>query len=375
MRRHRIPFLKLPASEPALQQEYLRRITKVICRSRFILGDEVARFEHEFAAYCRAKFCIGLGNGTQALQTALRLSGIQRSMELEVITSPLTASFTVHAIIEAGGRPVFADVSPETLLLDPGSVRRRITSRTAAFLPVHLYGQVCDLQALAVLAEEFSCFIVQDAAQAHGTEFRAASLAAYSDWVAFSFYPTKNLGCLGDGGALVTNRWELAEAARIFRDGGRQNGHIAKVEGINSRLDELQAAILRFHLKHLDQWNLQRKRLAALYDKLLGDLAPDRIRLFGCAAPRQSCHHLYVIRTRQRDALRQFLAKRGIETAVHYETPLHLHPAFRYLGYRKGDFPIAEQATQEICSLPLHPFLSISDVEYVAQQILRFFKQ
>ena len=373
--RTRSPFLRLPASDPAVAQECQRQIRRVLARGQFILGEEVARFEREWAAFCRARFSIGVGNGTEALLIALRLSGIRPGQGQEVITTPLTASFTAHAIVAAGARPVFADIDPATLLLDPAAVRRRITRRTAALLPVHLYGQCCDLATFRSLAEEFGCALIQDAAQAHGAQFQRRPLSDFSDWVAFSFYPTKNLGCLGDGGALVTNQPGLADAARMFRDGGRRDSHVASSEGINSRLDELQAAILRVHLKRLKRWNRRRSQLARLYDHCLAEWAPNRIRLLGQPPQSQSCHHLYVIRTRRRQALRQFFSDRGIESGVHYESPLHLHPAFGFLGYCRGDFPIAEQAAREVCSLPLHPWLSDRDVERVAREIGRFLEQ
>jgi len=370
--RTRIPFLRLPASDPLVAQEYQRRFAQVLAGGRFILGDEVSRFEREFAAFCRARFSIGVGNGTEALLIALRLSGIRPGQNQEVITTPLTASFTAHAIVAAGARPVFADADPDTLLLDPSAVRRRVTRRTAALLPVHLYGQCCDLAAFRSLAEETGCSLIQDAAQAHGAEFKRRPLADFSDWVAYSFYPTKNLGCLGDGGALVTQRPKLAAQAQMFRDGGRQGGHVALCEGINSRLDELQAAVLRIHLKRLKRWNRRREQIARLYNRGLAEWAPESLRLLGRPPYSQSCHHLYVIRTHRRQALRQFLAQRGIETAVHYEMPLHLHPAFRWLGYQRGDFPVAEQAAREVCSLPLHPWLADHEAERIVQEIGRF---
>jgi len=372
----RIPFPKLPASDPpfdpTVAREYRRAFARVLARGRFILAEEVAGFEREFAAFCGARESVGVGNGTEALAIALRLSGVRPGRDQEVITTPLTVSFTAHAIVAAGARPVFADVDPDTLLLDAGAVHRKITRRTAAILPVHLYGQCCDLSAFRSLARQSECALVQDAAQAHGARFDGRPLTDFSDCVAFSFYPTKNLGALGDGGALATNRAALAAKARQFRDGGRHRGHIARREGINSRLDELQAAMLRINLKHLRRWNLRRRRIAELYDRALAELSPGCLRLLGRAPRSQPSHHLYVIRTRRRQALRQFLAGRGIETAVHYEMPLHLHPAFRGLGYRRGDFPIAERAAREVCSLPLHPWLSGRDAQTVAGAIRRY---
>ena len=373
--RIRIPFLRLPVSDPSLVRDSQHQIAKVIARGRFILGEQVLRFEKEFAAFCGARWSVGVGNGTEALLIALRLSGIRPGAGQEVITTALTAAFTAHAIVAAGARPVFADVDSGTLLLDPAAARRRITTRTAAIVPVHLYGASCDLAAFGTLARESRAVLIQDAAQAHGTTFRGRPLSDFSDWLAYSFYPTKNLGAWGDGGALVTNQRNLAEAARRFRDGGRRKGHSAETEGINSRLDELQAAILRVSLGHLKQWNRKREQLAALYDRLLGEMAPGRIQPLASPAQSRSCHHLYVIRTSRREALRQFLQDRGIETAIHYEKPLHLQRAFRGLGYLKGDFPQAERAAREILSLPLHPWLSEQEVQQVAQEIGNFCKR
>jgi dTDP-3-amino-3,4,6-trideoxy-alpha-D-glucose transaminase len=371
----RIPFLKLPASQPGIAREYQRRMARIVRRGRFILGEEVSRFEAEFAAFCGARYCVGVGNGTEALAIALRLSGVSPGRKQEVITTPLTASFTAHAIVAAGARPVFADIDPSTLLLDPEAVRRRITPRTAAIIPVHLYGQCCDLEAFRKLAKQNDCALIQDAAQAHGSDFHGRPLADFSDWVAFSFYPTKNLGALGDAGALVTNHRGLAEAAKRFRDGGRSGGHIARTEGINSRLDELQAAMLRIHLRHLKAWNRSREALARRYDRLLAAAAPGRVQILPRLTHGRSANHLYVIRVPRRDALRDYLLQRGIETGIHYEEPLHLQPAFRWLGYRRGEFPHAEKAAREICSLPLHPFLPDRDVDRVAEEIARFYRR
>jgi dTDP-4-amino-4,6-dideoxygalactose transaminase len=372
----RIPFLKLPCSQPKVAAECRKAIERVVRRGRFILGEEVRRFEEEFAEFCGAKYCVGVANGTEALQIALRLSGIRPGMEQEVLTTPLTASFTGHAIVAAGARPVFADLDPQSLLLDPDAARRRLTSRTGAILPVHLYGECCDLESLRALAKKQGCALIQDAAQAHGSEFHGRLLASYSDWVAFSFYPTKNLGALGDGGALVTNRRILAESARQYRDGGRRGGsHMARAEGINSRLDELQAAVLRVHLRNLRSWNRRREALAARYDRLLGELLPNRVQPLPRGEHGRTSNHLYVIRAARRDALRAYLLRHGVETGVHYAQPLHLQPAFRWLGYRRGEFPHAEKAAREICSLPLHPFLYAADMDRVVETMARFYRR
>ena len=371
----RIPFLRLPASQPRIAREYQRQIARVVRRGNFILGEEVARFEAAFAKFCEARQCVGVANGTEALTIALRLSGVAPGKNQEVITTPLTAAFTAHAIIAAGSRPVFADIDPKTLLLDPSAVRARITSRTAAIVPVHLYGQCCDLSAFRTLSRRHRCALIQDAAQAHGAAYRGRPLTDFSDWVAFSFYPTKNLGALGDGGALVTNRSALAEAARRFRDGGRSGTHIAQSEAINSRLDELQAAVLSIHLRYLKTWNRRREALARRYDALLGDVAPERLRVLPRSLHGQSANHLYVICVSDRDKLRKYLLGRGIEAGIHYEQPLHLQPAFKKFGYRRGDLAHAEKAAREILSLPLHPFLENRDAGRIAEEIAKFYRR
>ena len=371
----RIPFLRLPASQPRIAREYQRQIARVVRRGNFILGEEVARFEAAFARFCAARECVGVANGTEALQVAMRVSGIRPGGRQEVITTPLTAAFTAHAIVAAGARPVFADIDPNTLLLDPGAVRARITSHTAAIVPVHLYGRCCDLSAFRTLARQHRCALIQDAAQAHGGDYRGRPLADFSDCVAFSFYPTKNLGALGDGGALVTNRSALAGKARRFRDGGRSGTHVAEAEAINSRLDELQAALLRIHLRHLKSWNRRRETLARRYDALLRDVAPERLRILPRNLHGQSANHLYVVCVSEREALRRYLLRSGIETGIHYEQPLHLQPAFRRFGYRAGDFPNAEKATRQVLSLPLHPFLMDRDADRMGEEITKFYRR
>lgn len=374
----RLPFLELPLTNPAQRRAYQRALNRVLSSGKLILGPELAAFEREFAAFCAARHCIGVGNGTDALQMALRLSGVSPGSLAEVITTPLTASFTAHAIVAAGGRPVFADVDPRTLLLDPAAVADKVTRGTAALLPVHLYGQVCDLDALRRISRKGGLALIQDAAQAHGSTFRGRPLAGFTEISCYSFYPTKNLGALGDGGALITNSSGVSQRARLFRDGGRTGSHVARVEAVNSRLDELQAAFLRVHLAELERWNRHREKMAALYDELLAEAALEEVAPVSRARHSRSCFHLYVIRVSGRGgrpALRNHLARAGIETGLHYEHPLHLQPAFRRFGYRRGDFPHAERACREILSLPMHPFLKAEQARRVVSEIRKHFRK
>ncbi len=311
---------------------------------------------------------MGVGCGTAAIEIALRLSGITRR-EQEVITSPLTAPFTAHAIVAAGATPVFADIDPSTLLLDPARVAEKITPRTAAILPVHLYGQCCDLDALAPLARKCGAVLIEDACQAHGALYDGRPLGAGGRLVAYSFYPTKNLPCLGDGGALLVNDAEQDRRARLFRDGARGPGHVAQFPALNSRLDEIQAALLHVFLRYLDDWNSQRRRLAQIYDRELAEM--EDIRPVGRNPQSTHVMHLYVVRAKKREQLQRFLAEQGIGTGIHYPVPLHRQPAFQ----TADRCPVAEQAVEEILSLPLWPFLAEEDVGFVTQQIRAFYSR
>lgn len=364
----KIPAVNLRPALEAAAAEWRAHLDALFCRMHFILGEEVAAFEREFAASQGARFAVGVGNGTDAIELCLRAAGLGGSGR-QVLTSPLTAPFTGLAILRAGCAVRFADLDPETLLLDPESAAARAGRRTAAILPVHLYGQVCDLRRFAALARQLDAALIQDACQAHGARYGGRSLASFGP-AAFSFYPTKNLGCLGDGGAVVTNRAAPARRIRLLRDGGRSRGHVSVVPGINSRLDEMQACYLRAFLPHLEEWNRERRRIADLYDRALADcpgLRPVR------RSPGSVCH-LYVVRARRRERLREFLSRHGIATGIHYGVPLHLQPAFRDCGARRGDLPVAERAAREVLSLPLWPGMPPAMIEETVERISRFYQ-
>jgi dTDP-4-amino-4,6-dideoxygalactose transaminase len=366
----KVPMVDLRPQLSAAQPELGRHLDRLFERMHFILGEQVSSFEREFARHVEAGRAVGVGSGTAALELCLRSAGLARSRR-EVLTSALTSPFTAQAILAAGALPRFADVDPQTLLLDPGSAAEKINRKTGALVPVHLYGQPCDLKRMAALAAESKIALIQDACQAHGARCGGRAFTRYSPWVAYSFYPTKNLGCLGDGGAVVTNSAAVARQIRLLRDGGRDNDQFSRLPALNSRLDEMQACYLRAFLLHLDDWNRRRARLGALYDEALA----------GCAAVEpvrrspESVNHLYVIRARNRDRLRAHLQKHGISTAIHYPQPLHLHPAFAGCGAKPGSLPQAERACREILSLPLWPYMPESAVQRVAEQTLRFYKR
>jgi dTDP-4-amino-4,6-dideoxygalactose transaminase len=345
----RIPMVNLRPMLDATEPAWRANLERLFEREHFILGEQVAAFERELAAKLGAGHAIGVGSGTSAIELALRALRPVRGAD-EVIVPALTSPFTAQAVLAAGYRPRFADVDPESLLLDPGDAARRIGKRTRAVLPVHLYGQPAPLPLHRGIS------VVQDACQAHGAPLRFSSPAA------LSFYPTKNLPCLGDGGAVLTDSRALAERLRRLRDGGRRNDQISRMRAINSRLDEMQACYLRAFLPKLREWNSDRVRLAELYDQLLADIPAVRPL---SRRPGSVCH-LYVVRVRRRENLRRSLAARGIATAVHYPAPLHRHPAFREFGPAVGGLPVAERACQEILSLPLWPYMPPDFVEKVA---------
>jgi dTDP-3-amino-3,4,6-trideoxy-alpha-D-glucose transaminase len=361
----RIPVANLKPALAAAEPAWRERLAAMFERGQFILGEEVAAFEREFAAAMGAKLAVGVGTGTAALELCLRAGGVAG----EVLTTPLTSLFTGMAILAAGSQPRFADIDPHTLQLDPDDAGNRATRKTAALLPVHLYGQPCRIDRFARLARTLGVPLVQDACQAHGARFRGRPLTAFSPLVAYSFYPTKNLGCLGDGGAIATGWAALARQLALLRDGGRKGGQISRAFGLNSRLDEMQCCYLRAFLPRLEEWNAQRARLAARYDEALAGCPGVRL------VERHPCSvcHLYVIRAARRERLREYLARRGVGTAIHYPVPLHLQPAFRDCGARRGDLPHAERAAREIVSLPLWPYLPESAVEEVAGRIREFY--
>jgi dTDP-4-amino-4,6-dideoxygalactose transaminase len=368
-----LPMMQVPAVnlKPCLQATealWRARLAELFERMQFILGPQLAAFEQEFAAAMGSKHAIGVGTGTAAIELSLRAAGITNPNQ-QVITSALTAPFSGIGIRASGCSLRLADVDPETLLLDADDAGNRAGKRTAAIMPVHLYGQPCDMARFRAVSRAMGAVLIQDACQAHGARYGGTPLTAYSDYVCYSFYPTKNLGCLGDGGAVVTNRAGTATRVRMQRDGGRKGGQVSYEAGINSRLDEMQCCYLRAFLPRLAEWNADRARTAAIYDEMLA----------GCGGVRrvrtstESVNHLYVMRAARRDKLRAHLAAKGIGTGVHYPVPLHLMPAFRDAGLRRGDLPHAERACREIVSLPLWPYMREDEARYVGEQVIEFY--
>lgn len=351
-----------------LQSDMDAAIARVLSSGTFILANEVRAFETEFAAYCGSAFGMGVGSGTDALLLALRAGGIQAGDE--VITVSHTAVATVAAIELCGARPVLVDIDPQRYTMAPQCFEAAITPRTRAVIPVHLYGCPVDLAPILKIAQAREIFVVEDCAQAHGAVYQGKRVGGWGAMGAFSFYPTKNLGAYGDGGAVVTNRPDLAERVALLRQYGWQERYISSIKGLNSRLDELQAAILRVKLGALDGWNAQRQKLAKLYNELLQGC--DLVLPF-VPAQVEHVYHQYVVVCPQRDALKTFLFEQGIHSYIHYPVPVHLQPAYLDLGYAKDSLPFTEAAAAQVLSLPLYPEMSEDAVHQVSQAIGKFF--
>ena len=363
--RRLIPFVDLVRQYRRLEPQILRAIRRVLGSGNYILGPEVAAFEQEFARYCGRRYGVGLASGTDALELAVRALGIGPGDE--VITTPLTFIATVEAIIEVGAKPVFADVDPVSYTLDPQAVARKITKRTKAVIPVHLYGQAADMAALLAIARAHRLRVVEDCAQAVGATCEGRQVGSLGDIGCFSFYPSKNLGAYGDGGMVVTNQARLAERIRILRTHGAKDKYHHIMHGTNSRLHELHAAMLRIKLRHIHAWNAGRRRVARWYTDAFRRAGVSE-RVIPQEIPgRRHVYHLYVVRTRQRAILRDHCARHGVVTGIHYPLPLHLQPALRWMGHRPGSFPHSERAARETFSLPLFPEMTHAE----AQRVIR----
>lgn len=363
----RIPILSLSEQYKAIEPEITAAIKEVLNSSRFILGQQAELFEKEFAEYCGIDNAIGVNSGTDAIFLALKALGIKEGDE--VITVPNTAIPTVSAIRMTGAKPVFVDIDEATYLMNPELLPSKITPKTKAIVPVHLYGQCCEMKKITAIAKENGLFVVEDACQAHGAEYAGKKAGTLSDIGCFSFYPSKNLGAYGDGGMIVTNNPVLAEKVKMMRNYGQPQRYVCSIEGINSRLDEIQAAILRVKLKHLDNWNKKRVEYARLYKALIKN---DKITLPFESSAGKHAHHLFVIRTKERDKLKKFLEEKEIGTEIHYPIPIHLQKGYEFLMLKEGTCPVAETAMKEILSLPLYPELKREQITYVADKINAF---
>jgi dTDP-4-amino-4,6-dideoxygalactose transaminase len=362
-----VPYFDLPAQIRALRPELDAAIARTLDACSFCLGPDVGEFERAFAAFTGAAHCIGFNSGTSALHVAMRLLNVGPGDE--VITTPYTFVATSWAIAYTGARPVYVDIDEQSMNLDPGLVERAITPRTKAVLPVHLYGHPFEIDPLLAICRRHHLPLVEDAAQAHGARYRGRPVGTFGEMAAYSFYPGKNLGACGEGGALVTNRADYAARARSLREHGSTVRYYHDEVGYNYRMEGIQGAVLGVKLRHLPAWNAARHRLALRYHELL---AGTPLRLPRETPDAESVYHLYVVRHAARDRLREYLAARGIGTALHYPVPLHLQKCFADLGYKPGNFPVAERAARECLSLPIYPELSDEQHAFVAAAIGEF---
>ncbi len=365
-----IPLVDLKAQYFRIKPEMDEAIGRVLESCEFVLGSEVAAFENEFAAYCGAGQAIAVNSGTSALHLALLAAGIGSGDE--VITVPFTFVATVAAICYTGARPVLVDIDPESYTIDVAQIERAITPRSKAILPVHLYGQPADMDAIREIARRHCLIVIEDAAQAHGAEYKGHRVGSIGDLGCFSFYPGKNLGAYGEGGMVVTSNTEFARTIRMLRDWGQDRRYHHALKGYNYRMEGFQGAILRTKLRHLEAWTEARRALAALYDQLLTDcdvVTPKALE------HGRHVYHIYAIRVRDRQTLREKLATQGIQTGIHYPVPVHLLPAYSDLGYKAGDFPQAEEVARQELSLPMYPELQPTQVQQVASAIAGFVRQ
>ncbi len=359
-----IPFVDLRAQYRQIQNEVDPAVLAVMQRGDFILGGAVTEFEKAFAAYCGARYCIGVDSGYSALELIIRAYDIGPGDE--VITAANTFIATTLGISNAGATPVLVDCDPETYNIDVNKIEAAITPRTKAIMPVHLYGQPADMDAIRAIARKHNLYVFEDAAQASGARYKGRMAGSLGDAAAFSFYPGKNLGAYGDGGAVTTNDADIAEKIRLLRNIGQKVKYFHEIKGFNNRLDTMQAAVLGVKLPYLNDWNASRRRAAATYADLLVDLP---IITPTTADYAEHIFHLYVVRVSDREALMEHLKKAGIATGLHYPIPIHLQPAYAELGYKRGDFPITEAYAETIVSLPIFPELDDEKVAYVANAI------
>ena len=361
-----IPLVDLRAQYDPLKEQIQAAWGEILTSMRLFLGPNVQAFEKEFAAYCGAADAIGVSDGTTALHLALRACGIGAGDEVITVSHTLIA--TAEAILLAGARPVFVDIDPDTYTMDVTQIEGRITPHTRAILPVHLYGQCADMDPILEIARRHGLVVIEDACQAHGATYKGRKAGSLGTLAAFSFYFSKNLGAYGEGGMVTTNDPALAHRVRMMRDHGSEKRYYHEILGWNGRLDELQAAALRVKLPHLDNWNVRRHELAAFYNQALAGS--------GLVTPfekpgNRHIYHMYVIRSPQREALREHLNQQNIGTGIHYPVPIHLQHSFAEFGYQRGHLPVTEQVVDEILSLPMYPELTQVQVERVVAEVLR----
>ncbi|MBN2303693.1 MAG: DegT/DnrJ/EryC1/StrS family aminotransferase [Anaerolineae bacterium] len=364
-----VNFVDLRAQDAPIRDKLDQAVAAVLDKGNFILGEDVTQFEEEFAAFCGTSYAVGVNSGLSALQLTLIAHGIGPGDE--VIIPAHTFVATAAAVTFAGARPVLVDIAPDTYNLDVTQIAVAITPRTKAIMPVHLYGRPADMEPIMALAQAHNLIVVEDAAQAHGAVYHGKRTGSLGHAAGFSFYPAKNLGASGDSGIVVTSDAGIAGRIRALRNCGQFEKNRHDLAPYNCRMDTIQAAMLRVRLTQLDTWNTARRQHARLYNALLAGSSV-KLPLVDDDSDSTAVWHLYVIRVAERDALRAYLSEHGIGTGIHYPLPVHLQPVYKSLGYRAGDFPVAERCTQQVLSLPMHPHLTREEIEYVAGPIMSF---
>lgn len=364
----KVNFVDLKAQYQTIKPEIDKAIENVISNTAFILGKAVAEFEEQFASYCGAKHCVGINSGTSALIMALKALDVGEGDE--VITTPNTFIATAEAISFAGATPVFVDIEDKNYNLDPARLEKAITGKTKAVIPVHLYGQPADMDPLLEIAEKKGIAVIEDAAQAHGAQYKGKKAGGLANTACFSFYPGKNLGAYGEGGAVTTDDEGIAQKVRMLRDHGSPKKFYHEFIGNNCRLEGIQGAVLSVKLKHLDKWNDDRRKNADLYRKYLEGT--------GVGLPEEMpyarhVYHVFCVRVKERQKLIDFLKEKGIFTNIHYPIPIHLQKAYSFLGYKKGDFPVTEGCMDQILSLPMFAELTEEEIKYTADCIREFY--
>lgn len=367
---NKVPFFDLRSQARLLRPDLIAAVTEVIDSGVYVLGEPVDRFEHVFAAYCGVSHGIAVNSGTSALQLALAAAGIGPGDE--VITVPMTFVATVAAIRYVGATPRLVDIDPVRGTMDPAALSRAVNSRTRAIIPVHLHGRMADMQPILDIARPRGITVIEDAAQAHGATYQGRPAGSLGDMGCFSFYPAKNLGACGEGGALVTSDATLAQRVRVLRDWGQEEKYVHLHRGFNFRMDAIQGAILDVKLRHLALWTKARRELARRYDAALSDSG---VRIPERGPDGEHVYHVYAVRCGQRDRLRDSLASAGVSTSIHYPIPVHLQPAYADLGYAKGDFPASEAFAAETLSLPIFPEMSPSQTDRVCEVVCHAMQQ
>jgi len=363
-----IPFLDLKTQFREIEHEVFPMVKEAMENAAFIGGPQVSGFEAEFAAFCDSKYCVGVNSGTDALRFALMAAAIGRGDE--VITVPHTFIATTEAISQVGAKPVFVDIRPDTYNMNVYKIQRAIGPKTKAIIPVHIYGQSADMDSILEIASKKNLIVIEDACQAHGAVYKSKKAGSMGLAGCFSFYPGKNLGAYGEGGAVVTQSEAIANKIRMIRDHGQAKKYYHDMEGYNGRLDAIQAGVLRIKLRRLESWNESRRQNAKHYNELLSPIKGVSlpVEADGC----RHVYHLYVILVDDRDGLQKYLTDKGIGTGLHYPVPLHLQKAYSYQGYKEGDFPVTESVAKRLLSLPMFPELTKAQIEYVADCIKQF---